>query len=182
LRELTLEVEQFSAVSVRRGQSAWCWRTVRTGAVRRVFFVCSSCSCALCFRSGFALGFRCSRFADGPSFSSGRSVARADGPPGLRGRSVFLGSVLVVLFALTGGPRLRPNSPRQGCGRSAAQAGQSTARVRTVRGTLPDGPRSHRGQSALPGRTVRQRLPALLLGSIPPFLSSASVCASRNRS
>jgi hypothetical protein len=33
-------------------------------------------------------------------------------------------------------------------GRSAAQAGQSTARVRTVRGTLPDGPRG-------PPRTVR---------------------------
>jgi hypothetical protein len=53
-------------------------------------------------------------------------------------------------------------------GRSADQAGQSVARVRTVRCTLPDGPRSHRGQSTLPGRTVRQRLPALLLGSIPP--------------
>jgi hypothetical protein len=33
-------------------------------------------------------------------------------------------------------------------GRSAAQAGQSTARVRTVRGTRPDGPRG-------PSRTVR---------------------------
>jgi hypothetical protein len=67
-------------------------------------------------------------------------------------------------------------------GRSAAQAGQSAARVRAVRGTLPDGPRGHRGQFALPGRAVRQRLPALLLGSIPPFLSRASACASRNRS
>jgi hypothetical protein len=37
-------------------------------------------------------------------------------------------------------------------GRSAAQAGQSAARVRTVRGTLPDGPR---GQS----RTVRTAWP-----------------------
>jgi hypothetical protein len=67
-------------------------------------------------------------------------------------------------------------------GRSAAQAGQSAAKVQTVRSTLPDGPRGHRGQSTLPGRTVRQRLPALLLGSIPPFLSRASACASRNRS
>jgi hypothetical protein len=33
-------------------------------------------------------------------------------------------------------------------GRSAAPAGQSAARVRTVRGTLPDGPRG-------PSRTVR---------------------------
>jgi hypothetical protein len=80
-------------------------------------------------------------------------VARADGPPGLRGRFVFLGSVLVVLFALTDGPRPRPDSPWQGC-----------------------------GQSALPGRTVRRRLAALLLGSIPPFLSRASACDSRNRS
>jgi hypothetical protein len=46
------------------------------------------------------------RFADGPSFSSGRSETRADGPPGLRGRSVFLGSVLVVLLSLTDGPWL----------------------------------------------------------------------------
>jgi hypothetical protein len=67
-------------------------------------------------------------------------------------------------------------------GRFAAQAGQSAARVRTVRGTLPDGPRGHHGQSALPGRTVRQRLAALLLGLIPPSLSRASACASRNRS
>jgi hypothetical protein len=67
-------------------------------------------------------------------------------------------------------------------GRSAAQAGKSVARVRTVRGTLPDGPRGRRGQSALPGQTVRQRLAALLLGLIPSFLSRASVSASRNRS
>jgi hypothetical protein len=53
-------------------------------------------------------------------------------------------------------------------GGSAAQAGRSAARVRTVRGTLPDGPRGHRGQSALPGQTVRQSLAALLFGSIPP--------------
>jgi hypothetical protein len=37
-------------------------------------------------------------------------------------------------------------------GRSAAQAGQSAARVRTVRGTLPDGPRG-------PSRTVRTAWP-----------------------
>jgi hypothetical protein len=141
LRELTLGVEQFSALSVRRGQSVWCWRTVRSGAVRRVFFVCSSCSCALCFRSGFALGFRCSRLADGPSFSSGRSVARADGPPGLCGRFVFLGSVLVVLFALTDGPRLRPDSPRQG-------REQSVVPCRTVRAAITDSLPCLAGRSA----------------------------------
>jgi hypothetical protein len=88
--------------------------------------------------------------------SSGRSAGGADGPPGLGGRSVFLGSLLVVLCALTDGPRLRPDSPRLGCGQSAVPG-------RTVRA-------AHRGRSALSGRTVRQRLSALLLGSIPPFL------------
>jgi hypothetical protein len=58
----------------------------------------------LCFRSGFVLGFRGSRFTDGPSFSSGWSGTHADGPPGLRGRYVFLGSVLVVLLSLMDGP------------------------------------------------------------------------------
>jgi hypothetical protein len=54
---------------------------------------------------GFVLGFR-SWFADGPSFSSGRSGSRADGPPGLRGRSVFLGLSLVVLVAFLDCPWL----------------------------------------------------------------------------
>jgi hypothetical protein len=95
----------------------------------------------LCFRSDLVLVFHCSRFAYGPSFSSGRSVARADGPPGLRGRSVFLGSVLVVLFALTDGPRLRPDSPRQGCGQSAVPC-------RTVRAAIADSPPCPAGWSA----------------------------------
>jgi hypothetical protein len=82
----------------------------------------------LCFRFGFALGFRCSRFADGLSFSSGRSGTRADGLPGLHGRSVFLGSVLVVLLSLTDG--LWPPAGRFACP------------LRTVRGTWPDCPRS----------------------------------------
>jgi hypothetical protein len=75
----------------------------------------------LCFRFGFVLGFRCSRFTDGPSISSGRSGTRADGPPGLRGRSVFLRSVLVVLLSLTDGPWLL--------------AGRSACPLQTVRGT-----------------------------------------------
>jgi hypothetical protein len=36
---LTFEIEQFSALSARRGQSASVWRTVRGLAIRRVFFV-----------------------------------------------------------------------------------------------------------------------------------------------
>jgi hypothetical protein len=58
------------------------------------------------FRSGFVLGFRCSRFADGLSFSSGRFRSSADGPPGPRGQSVFPGTSLVVLLAFTDCPRL----------------------------------------------------------------------------
>jgi hypothetical protein len=57
-------------------------------------------------------------------------------------------------------------------GQSAAQAGRSAARVRTVHDTLPDSPRGLCGQSAPPGRTVRQSLAALLFGSIPLFLLS----------
>jgi hypothetical protein len=60
----------------------------------------------LCFRSGFSLGFCCSRFADGPSFSSGRSGSGADGPPGPRGQAVFPGWSLVVLLAFTDCPWL----------------------------------------------------------------------------
>jgi hypothetical protein len=121
-----------------------------------------------CFRSGLAFGFCCSWFADGPRFSSGRSGTHADGPPGLRGRSVFLGSLLLVLCALTDGPRRR--------------AGQSAVLARTVHGSTLDGPRGQCGRSAPSGRTVRQSLCALPFGSIPPFLSCASACASRNRS
>jgi hypothetical protein len=82
--------------------------------VRVLFVACSSCVLTrLCFRSDLVLGFRCSRFADGPSFSSGRSGTRADGAPGLRGWSVFLGSVLVVLLSLTDGPW--PPAGRSAC-------------------------------------------------------------------
>jgi hypothetical protein len=122
----------------------------------------------LCFRSDFALGFRCNRIADSPSFSSRRSGTRADGPPGLRGRSVFLGSVLMVLLSLTDG--LWP------------PAGRSACPLRTVRGTWLDCPRGLCGQSALPGRTVRPRLTAWFFDSIPYSFFRASACASRNRS
>jgi hypothetical protein len=121
-----------------------------------LFVGCSSCSCSpfISIRRGFQ--FSLGEVSDGLRVPSGRSagawrivrVLPADGP----------------LFGVGSGGSVRFN------GRSAAPAGQSAARVRTVRGTLPDGLRSHRGQSALPGRTVRQRLPALLLGSIPPSL------------
>jgi hypothetical protein len=39
LKVLTFEVEQFSALSPRRGRSASVWRAVRGLSVRRVFFM-----------------------------------------------------------------------------------------------------------------------------------------------
>jgi hypothetical protein len=136
--------------------------------VRTVFFACSSCSCAPLLSIWLCFLFCFSRFADGPSFSSGRSETCADGPPGLRGRSVFLGSVLVVLLSLTDGLWL--------------PAGRSACPLRTVRGTWPDCPRGLCGQSAPHGRTVRPRQTAWFFDSIPFFFFRASACASRNRS
>jgi hypothetical protein len=73
-------------------------------------------------------------------------------------------------------------------GGSVSFFGQSVAQGRTVLDTGADGPRQQAGQSAWPvrtvrppGRTVRQSLAALFLGSIPPSFR-ASACASRNRS
>jgi hypothetical protein len=160
LGELTFGVEQFLPMSVRRRQSVRRWQTVRESSVRRVFFV-------------FLLGFAFDPFLlcvlVGRSFGRSTTEARtvcgclADGPRAPRGRSVFRGSLLEVLLALTDSPRLR--------------AGRSAVRVRTVRGSRPDGPRGPCGQSAPPGRTVRQSLAALFLGSVPPFfLSCFHVC------
>jgi hypothetical protein len=132
-------------------------RGVGGQSARSKFVRCSSCSCFVSFWSGFVLGFRCSRFADGPSFSRGRSVARADGPPGLRGRSVFLGSVLVVLFALTDGTRLRTDSQRQGCGQSAGPCW-------TVRATIAD------SLPCLAGRSARGWQLCFLVRFLPSFL------------
>jgi hypothetical protein len=128
---------------------------------------CSSCVrrvlARLFFRSILVLGFRCNWFADGPSFSSGRSGTHADGPHGLRGQSVFLRSVLVVLLSLTDG--LWPPARWSACP------------LRTVRGTWPDCLRGLYGQSVLPGRTVRPRLTAWFFDSIPfPLLSCFHVC------
>jgi hypothetical protein len=94
----------------------------------------------LCFRSGFALGFCCSRFANGPSFSSGRFGTRADGLPGLRGRFVFLGSVLVVLLSLTDSPCPRPDGPVALADCPRHLAGLSVRPLRTVRPARPDSP------------------------------------------
>jgi hypothetical protein len=121
-----------------RGEVADGTRVASSSGVHRVL-------ARLCFRSGLAFGFCCSWFADGPSFSSGRSATHADGPPGLCGRSVFLGSLLLVLCVLSDGPWRR--------------AGQSAGLARTVRDIRPDGPRGQCGRSAPPGRTVRPSWP-----------------------
>jgi hypothetical protein len=146
---LTFEVEQFSALSVHRGRSAMC-----------VFFVflLAFVFDLLCFRVLVGQGF-------GRSACTGRTVrgCLADSPRAPRGRSVFRGSLLEVLLAFSDGLRLK--------------AGRSAARVRTVRDTLPDSPRHLCGQSAPPGRTVRQSLAALFFGSIPSsFLSCFRSC------
>jgi hypothetical protein len=132
------------------------------------FFLCSSCSFSalLLIRRGFE--FSLGKVSDSPQ-------QRADGPRVPGGQSAcsprtvrYSGSSLEVLVAISDGPRRR--------------AGQSVVWVRTVRDSRPDGPRGQCGRSAPPGRTVCQSLCALLLGSIPSFLSCSSACASRNRS
>jgi hypothetical protein len=124
--------------------------------VRSVFFPCSSCSCSVLFSIRRGFEFSLGKVSDSPQ-------QRADGPRVPGGQSAcsprtvrYSGSSLEVLCAFSDGPRRR--------------AGQSVVCVRTVRGSRPGSPRGPCGRSAPPGRTVRQSLSALFLGSIPPFL------------
>jgi hypothetical protein len=87
-----------------------------------VFFVFLSCLGLI----RFFLGFCCSRFADGPSFSSGRSGSGADCPPSPCKQSVFPGLTLVVLVAF------------MDC--LWHLAGLSAWPVQTVRPSWPDSP------------------------------------------
>lgn len=92
----------------------------------------------LCFRSIVALSFGWAKFRK-------VRVCRADSPLVPGGQSAC--SPRMVHFSrFTTGGSVCFN------GRSAAQDGQSAARLRTVRGTLPDGPRG-------PWRTVRPAWP-----------------------
>jgi hypothetical protein len=135
---LTSGLEQFSALSVPRGRSAWTWRMVRAVRVRRVFFV---------FLLGFALDPRCFRVLVGRSFEpsacAGRTVrgCLADSPRAPRRRSVIRGASLVVLVSFSDSPQLRPDGPRKGCGQSAIPC-------RTVRVAFADRPPHLAGQSA----------------------------------
>jgi hypothetical protein len=165
LEELAFGVEQFSALSVPRGRSAWTWRTVCAVRVRRVFFV---------FLLVFSLDPRCFRVLVGRSFGrsacAGRTVrgCLADSPRAPRGRSVIRGASLEVLLLFSYSPRLRPDDPRQGCGQSAIP-------YRTVRAASADSPPRLAGQSARAWQICS------LVRFLPRFFR-ASACASRNRS
>jgi hypothetical protein len=159
LEGLTFKVEQVSALCARRGQSASWWRTVRDMRVLRVL-------ARLCLRSVVALSFCWARFRT-------VRVFRTDSPPVPGGQSACSPRTVRYSRCVSGGSGVF-------FGQSAAQAGRSATRVRTVRDTLPDSPRGLCGPSTPPGRTVRQRLAALFFGSIPPSFFRAFACASRN--
>jgi hypothetical protein len=102
--------------------------------------------------------------------SSGRTVrgCPADSPHAPRGQSVFRGSLLEVLLALTNSPRPRPDGPPYLCGQSAVH-------WRTVRVARADSPPLLAGRSAsawllcylvrfLPPSSV---LPRVLQGTVP---------------
>jgi hypothetical protein len=117
-------------------------RTVRGVSVDGPHGCCSSgvlyVLALLSFRSVAALSFGWAKFRT-------VRVYRADGPRVPGGQSACsLRTVRFSRFATGGSVRFN--------GWSAAQAGQSVARVRTVRGTLPDGPCG-------PSRTVRPAWP-----------------------
>jgi hypothetical protein len=109
------------------------------------------------FRSVVALSFRWGKFrtvrvlrADGPRVPGGQSACSP--------RTIhYSGSSLEVLFALTDGPRLRPDSPRQRCG-------QSVVPCRTVRAAIAASP------PRLAGRSARGCQLCFLVRFLPPFL------------
>jgi hypothetical protein len=135
--------------------------------VSTVFFACSSCSFSALLSIRFAWKwFRTVR-------NSGRTVrgCLADSPRAPRGRSVFRGSLLEVLLALTDSPRPRPDGPLN-------PRGQSVVRSRTVRVARADSPPLLAGRSAnawqlcflvrfLPPSFV---LPHVLQGIVPKTL------------
>jgi hypothetical protein len=103
-------------------------------SARLGFVPCSSCSCSSFISIRRVFGFRLDGVSDGPR-------CWADGPRVPGGQSACSPRTVRGSRCATGGS-VGFN------GRSTAQAGQSAARVQTVRGTRPDGPR---GSS----RTVR---------------------------
>jgi hypothetical protein len=165
LGELTFGVGRFQLcphlVDGPRGPGG---RSARLG-----FVPCSSCSCSSFVSIRRDFGFRLDGVSDSPR-------CWADGPRVLGGRSACSPRTVCGSWCASGGS-VGFN------GRSAAQAGRSAARVRTVRATRPDGPRGSL-------RTVRHVWPdgppeaerfASWFDSFPPFFC-ASACALGNRS
>jgi hypothetical protein len=165
LGELTFEVELFFC-SVR---ASWTVRVVladgpRRGCSSRVLRVLAR----LRFQSVVFSSFGWTKFRT-------VRVCWADGPRVRGGQYACSPRTVLYSRSVSGGSVCLSDGPRR-------KAGQSAVLVRTVRGSRPDGLRGQCGRSAPPGRTVRQSLCPLLLGSIPSFRSCASACASRNRS
>jgi hypothetical protein len=129
----------------------WC-RTVRACSVCRVFFV---------FLLGFVLYLFWFRVLVGRGFGQSAAAARtvrgclADSPRAPRGRSVFQGSLLEVLLALTNGSRPRLDGPPYLCGQSAVH-------WRTVRVARAD------SSPLLAGRSARAWLFCFLVRFLPP--------------
>jgi hypothetical protein len=121
-------------------------------AIRRVFFVFLFAFVfdLLCFRVLVGRGF-------GRSACAGRTVrgCLVDSPRAPCGRSVFWGSLLEVLLALTNSPRPRTDGPSYLCG-------QSTVPWRTVRLARADSP------PLLAGRSARAWLFCFLVRFLPP--------------
>jgi hypothetical protein len=159
LEVLTFEVEQFSALPARRGQSASVWWTVRGLAVHRVFFVflLAFVFDLLCFRVLVGRGF-------GRSACAGRTVrgCLADSPRAPCRRSVFRGSLLEVLLSLTDSLRPRPDGPPYLCRQSAVP-------WRTVRMARADSP------PLLDGRSARACLFCSLVRFLSPFFRASRV-------
>jgi hypothetical protein len=152
LGELTFGVEQFFS-------SDRAWRTVCEGQEDGPRVQCSSRVLRVLARLRF-------RFVLVSSFgwkwfrtvrSSGRTVrgCLADSPRAPRGRSVFRGSLLEVLLALTDSPRPRPDGPLYLCGQSAVH-------WRTVCVARADSP------PLLAGRSARAWLLCSLVRFLPP--------------
>jgi hypothetical protein len=135
LEELTFGVEQFSALSVRGGQSVWDGSQLASSS--RVLCVLAR----LRFRSIMFSSFGWARFRT-------VRVCRADSPRVPRGQSAcspqtvrYSGSLLEVLLALSDSPRPKPDGPPYPCG-------QSAVRSRTVRVARADSPPLLAGRSA----------------------------------
>jgi hypothetical protein len=145
---LTFGVEQFSVLFVPGGRSTRAWRTVRAHSVLRVL-------ARLRFRSVLVSSFGWKWFRT--VRNSGRTVrgCLADSLRAPRGRSVFRGSLLEVLLALTESPRPMLDGPSYQCGQSAVH-------WRTVRVARADSP------PLLAGRSARAWLLFSLVRFLPP--------------